>query len=123
MPVEGIQGDAPANAAATLVVRNARIYTQDPQRPACSAIAIRGERIVAVGSDRDMGPHVGKDTRIVDAVGRRVIPGLNDAHLHAIRGGLHYLLELRWDGVASLRTGLAIREDPARGSPSANTDG
>jgi hypothetical protein len=58
---------------------------------------------------------VGPATRVVDALGRRVIPGLNDSHLHVIRGGLNYLLELRWDGLPSLRQGLAmLREQAAR---------
>lgn len=52
---------------------------------------------------------------MVDALGRRVIPGLNDSHVHVIRGGLNYVLELRWDGVPTLRQALAmLREQAAR---------
>jgi predicted amidohydrolase YtcJ len=51
---------------------------------------------------------------VVDVGGRRVVPGLNDSHLHAIRGGLMFNLELRWDGVDSLARGLEmIREQPS----------
>lgn len=50
---------------------------------------------------------------MVDALGRRVVPGLNDAHLHVIRSGLDYVLELRWDGVPSLRQALAMLREQA----------
>jgi predicted amidohydrolase YtcJ len=53
----------------------------------------------------------------VDAGGRRVIPGLNDSHLHAIRGGLQYNLELRWDGVDSLQLGLEMIHEQAKRTP------
>ncbi|WP_033824273.1 amidohydrolase family protein, partial [Kitasatospora sp. MBT63] len=56
-------------------------------------------------------------TRVVDALGRRAVPGLNDAHLHVIRGGLNYVLELRWDGVPTLRQALAMLRDQAERTP------
>ncbi|MGY1582085.1 amidohydrolase [Streptomyces sp. MN13] len=114
MPVGGLVPHA-ADDAADLVVRNAKIHTGDPGRPQAQAVAVRDGRVTAVGDDRDMAAHVGAGTKVVDALGRRVIPGLNDAHLHVIRGGLNYVLELRWDGVRSLRQGLAmLREQAAR---------
>jgi predicted amidohydrolase YtcJ len=61
-----------------------------------------------------MAGRIGPGTRVVDALGRRVIPGLNDSHMHVIRGGVNYLLELRWDGVRSLGTGLRIRDQAER---------
>ncbi|MFF3848216.1 amidohydrolase [Streptomyces sp. NPDC002328] len=115
MPVRGLVPRAAADHAAELVVRNARIHTQDPRRPQAEALAVRGGVVTAVGDDRDMAAHTGPHTRVVDALGRRVVPGLNDAHLHVIRGGLNYVLELRWDGVPTLRQGLAmLREQAAR---------
>jgi predicted amidohydrolase YtcJ len=54
---------------------------------------------------------------VVDAGGLRVIPGLNDSHLHAIRGGLHFNLELRWDGVDSLARGLEMIREQADRTP------
>ncbi|MGW2407936.1 amidohydrolase [Streptomyces sp. NPDC001739] len=114
MPVGGLVPRATDNAA-DLVVRNAKIHTQDPVRPQAEAIAIRDGVITVVGDDNDVASHVGPDTKVVDAVGRRMVPGLNDAHLHVIRGGLNYVLELRWDGVPTLRQGLAmLREQAAR---------
>ncbi|MDP4500620.1 amidohydrolase [Nonomuraea turcica] len=117
MPVAGVI-PAPGSddrQIADLIVRNAKVFTGDPRKPVVSAIAVRGGRITALGEDGDIAEHVGARTRVVDALGRRLIPGLNDSHLHVIRGGLNYVLELRWDGVRSLRQALAmLREQAAR---------
>ncbi|MEU6226366.1 amidohydrolase [Streptomyces sp. NPDC047042] len=114
MPVGGLIPRA-TDDAADLVVRNAKIHTGDPRLPQAEAIAIRDGVITTVGGDKDVAGQVGSATRVVDALGRRMIPGLNDSHLHVIRGGLNYVLELRWDGVRSLRQGLAmLREQAAR---------
>ncbi|MGW3566400.1 amidohydrolase [Streptomyces sp. NPDC000941] len=114
MPVGGLVPHA-ADDAADLIVRNAKIYTGDTGRPHAGALAIRDGLVTAVGDDAEVAPFVGPATTVVDAVGRRVIPGLNDAHLHVIRGGLNYVLELRWDGVPTLRQALAmLREQAAR---------
>nr|WP_261399236.1 amidohydrolase [Streptomyces misionensis] len=114
MPVGGLIPRA-TDDAADLIVRNAKIHTGDPRLPQAEAIAIRDGVITTVGADKDVADQVGPATRVIDALGRRVIPGLNDAHLHVIRGGLNYVLELRWDGVRSLREGLAmLREQAAR---------
>ncbi|MGW1545140.1 amidohydrolase [Streptomyces sp. NPDC002309] len=105
----------PTASVADLVVRNAKLYTGDPRRPQASGVAIKDGRVLLVGDDDDIQPTVGPRTRVVDALGRRVIPGLNDSHLHVIRGGLNYVMELRWDGVPTLRQGLAmLREQAAR---------
>jgi predicted amidohydrolase YtcJ len=114
MLVGGLVPRATDNAA-DLVVRNAKIHTGDPVRPQAEAIAIRDGVITVVGDDNDVASHVGPATKVVDALGRRMVPGLNDSHLHVIRGGLNYVLELRWDGVPTLRQGLAmLREQVAR---------
>ena len=120
MPVAGMQ---PSDTAATpaapadLVVRNAKVYTGDPANPSASAVAIRDGVFVAVGDDATVAPHIGPRTRIVDAVGRRAIPGLNDSHTHVIRGGNNYLLELRWDGVPSLAIALRMLREQAERTP------
>ncbi|MFB6713122.1 amidohydrolase [Streptomyces sp. NPDC056237] len=116
MPVGGLVPRATENAA-DLVVRNAKIHTGDPSRPAAQAIAVRDGRVLAVGDDHDMGRHLGPATRVVDALGRRMVPGLNDSHLHVIRGGLNYVLELRWDGVPTLREGLSLLREQAARTP------
>ena len=103
MPVLGVPRLAGANESADLVVRNARVFTNDPHRPDATCVAVRSGRITVVGGEADVDGVIGASTRVIDALGRRVIPGLNDSHLHVIRGGLHYLLELRWDGVPVTR--------------------
>ncbi|BBC32186.1 putative N-substituted formamide deformylase [Streptomyces graminofaciens] len=107
----------PVDDPADLVVRNAKIHTGDPGRPAAEAIAVRDGVVTALGDDRDMAPLTGPATEVVDALGRRVVPGLNDSHLHVIRGGLNYVLELRWDGVPTLRRALAMLREQAGRTP------
>ncbi|MFF3002531.1 amidohydrolase [Kitasatospora sp. NPDC057940] len=114
IPVGGLVPRAVEDAA-DIVVRNAKIHTGDARRLEAGALAIRDGVITVVGDDPDVAPVIGPSTVVVDALGRRVVPGLNDAHLHVIRGGLNYVLELRWDGVTSLRRALAmLREQAAR---------
>ncbi|MFD9903523.1 amidohydrolase [Streptomyces sp. NPDC059063] len=118
MPVAGVVPAArQEDAQADLLVRNAKVFTGDPGRPEARAVAIRGGKVAALGDDHDLAHLVGPGTKVVDALGRRVIPGLNDSHLHVIRGGLNYVLELRWDGVRSLRHALALLRDQAARTP------
>ncbi|MFD5432696.1 amidohydrolase [Kitasatospora sp. NPDC127067] len=116
MPVAGIHPGTP-DQPADLVVRNAKVYTNDPHRPRATAVAVRDGLISAVGDDADVAALVGPDTRVVDELGRRAVPGLNDAHLHVIRGGLNYVLELRGDGVPTLRQALAMLRVQAERTP------
>ncbi|MFJ3671071.1 amidohydrolase [Streptomyces sp. NPDC090106] len=114
MPVAGLP-PVSADHVADLVIRNAKIYTGDPARPHADAVAIKDGRVTVLGDDADVAPLISARTRVVDALGRRAVPGLNDSHLHVIRGGLNYVLELRWDGVPTLRQALAmLREQAAR---------
>jgi predicted amidohydrolase YtcJ len=85
-----------------LIIRSARITTLDNQNPQATAVAIAGGRFVAVGSDEDVMRMAEAHTQVIDAKGRRMVPGLIDSHIHVIRGGLNYNLELRWDGIPSL---------------------
>lgn len=103
---------------ADLILLNGRIATQNDRRAFASAVAIRGGRFVAVGEAQDVEPLRGADTQVIDLGRRTVIPGLNDSHLHLIRGGLNYNLELRWDGVPSLADGLRMLREQARRTPS-----
>lgn len=100
---------------ADLVLRNGAILTMDPALPRASALAIRGERIVAVGGDGEMDRHVGPGTRQLDLKGRTVIPGLIDTHIHAIRGGQTYAFETYWYDAPSLAEALdRLSRDAAR---------
>jgi predicted amidohydrolase YtcJ len=100
---------------ADLVLRNARITTLAPGSPDAHAIAMQAGRITAF--DDAALASIGPRTRVVDAGRRRVIPGLNDSHLHVIRAGLNYHLELRWDGVPSLADALRRLKDQAERTP------
>ncbi len=117
MPVGGLARKEDAENPADVIVRNGKVFTGDPNRPQASAVAILDGKVVTVGDDADVAGHVGPATKVVDALGQRVIPGLNDSHLHVIRGGLSYVLELRWDGVPSLRQALAMLREQAGRTP------
>jgi predicted amidohydrolase YtcJ len=117
MPVSGLARKEDAENPADVIVRNGKVFTGDPSRPQASAVAILDGKVVTVGDDADVAGHVGPATKVVDALGQRVIPGLNDSHLHVIRGGLSYVLELRWDGVPSLRQALAMLREQAGRTP------
>jgi predicted amidohydrolase YtcJ len=75
--------------AADIIITNAKIWTVDKVRPRAEALAIVGERIVAVGSAADMDSWHGPQTKVVDAQGRLLLPGFNDAHVHFVDGGDH----------------------------------
>jgi hypothetical protein len=94
------------SSTADLIVMNGHIATQDDRRSFVSAVAIKEGRFLAVGTDKEMMAYKGDTTQVINVGGRTVIPGLNDSHLHLIRGGLNYNLELRWDGVPSLADAL-----------------
>lgn len=104
--------------SAELILLNARIHTVDRARPAARALAIADGRCLAVGDERTVMAHQGPQTRVIDLGGRRVIPGLNDSHLHLIRGGLNYNLELRWEGLPSLADALRLLREQAARTPS-----
>ena len=79
----GVSGGQPAD----VVIVNGRVWTVDPSRPEAEAVAIVGDRIVAVGARADVEKRRGPNTRVVDAGGRFVMPGFNDAHVHLMTGG------------------------------------
>jgi predicted amidohydrolase YtcJ len=98
-----------------LILHNGQITTLDPKRPEATNLAVKDGRITGVDDAEEY--QRGPNTKVIDLKGRRVIPGLNDSHLHVIRGGLNYNMELRWDGVPSLADGLRMLEEQARRTP------
>jgi len=118
-PITAARAPTPPGTAgsADLILRNGRIFTGDPARPQAAALAVSAGRITAVGNEADIAALAGPGTRVVDALGRRVIPGLNDSHIHLIRGGVNYLLELRWDGVPALSLALRMLREQAEHTP------
>ena len=98
-----------------LLLYNGRVTTLDPKYPEANNIAIKDGRIVGVDDAEEYQPR--PNTKVIDLKGRRVIPGLNDSHLHVIRGGLNYNMELRWDGVPSLADALQMLKEQAQRTP------
>lgn len=117
LPVAATGAARAQASSADLVLRNGRITTMDPARPEASALAIRDGVFVAVGDEQDVAPLIGPFTQVIDARGQRVIPGLIDSHTHAIRGGVNYNLEVRWDGVDSLEEALHLLRVQAERTP------
>lgn len=99
------------------ILHNAKVVTLDPARPGATAIAIDDGIVVATGTDAEVLARRSKQTRVIDLGGRTVIPGLNDSHLHAVRGGRFYNTELRWDGVKTLERGLEMISEQAARTP------
>jgi hypothetical protein len=100
-PVNGRAGDSPpsstspetekpvastptgvASIQADIVFRNGTILTMDQERPVEQAIAVRGEEILAIGSEEEISSFIGPDTRVVDLQGRTLMPGFIDSHSH-----------------------------------------
>src|SRR5271157_464523 len=102
-------------AAADLILHNGRVTTLDPDRPEAGEVAVKDGYIVGVGNAGAFPRS--PDTPVIDLHGRRVIPGLYDSHLHLIRGGLNYNMELRWDGVPSLADALRMLREQSRRTP------
>jgi len=98
-----------------LIIHNARITTLDTKHPEATNVAVKDGRVIGVGDAQEYKPTSGTKTVYVN--GRRVIPGLNDSHLHVIRGGLNYNMELRWDGVPSLADALRMLKEQAQRTP------
>lgn len=102
---------------ADIIVVNGKVTTMNEAMPEAEAVAITGNRISDLGSNRDMLKKKGKHTRVIDAGGRRVIPGLFDSHLHVIRAGRFYNAELRWDAVPTLAYALQLLREQAERTP------
>src|SRR6476661_7481355 len=91
-----------------LILHRGLFTTLDRGNPTASAVAIKDGVFVAVGHDSEVMKLAGSSTRVIDLKGKRVLPGLIDNHLHIIRGGLNFNLELRWDGVRSLADAMSM---------------
>ncbi|NJK89310.1 MAG: amidohydrolase family protein, partial [Myxococcales bacterium] len=105
---------------ADLILVGGKLWTQDPSHPEAEGIAIRGEHILSIGDADAVLNYRGAHTQVIDLGGRRVVPGLNDSHMHPTRGGRFYTAELRWDGVTSLERGLDMIAQQAKVTPPAS---
>jgi len=99
-----------------LIVHNARIATNGVPS-FVEAIAISDGKVTATGGNEEILRLRGAATKVINGRRRTVIPGLNDSHMHPIRGGLNYNLELRWDGVPSLADALRMLKEQAARTP------
>ena len=95
------------NDPADLILRNGKIVTMDDRWPQVSALAVKGDRISAVGSDRDMLRYIGTETQVIDLKGMLAIPGFIEGHGHFYSLGASLMeLELRnaenWDAIITL---------------------
>ncbi|MBI3048938.1 MAG: amidohydrolase [Acidobacteria bacterium] len=92
--------------APDLILTNGKIVTVDERFTIAQGVAVRGDRIVVVGSSQDIARLAGPNTRRIDLRGRTVLPGLIDNHMHLLRYGTTWMYEVRWDGVESRREAL-----------------
>jgi predicted amidohydrolase YtcJ len=106
-----------AHAQADLILTNGKIATMVKDGEFVEAIAIKDGKIAATGTNAKVLKLKRADTQVIDAQGRTVIPGLNDSHTHAIRAGLNYNMELRWDGVTSLKRAMEMLKEQAARTP------
>jgi len=102
--------------SAETIIHNAKIATNGVPS-FVEAVAIGNGKIIGTGKNDEILRQRGPETKVIDGKGRTVIPGLNDSHMHPIRGGLNYNMELRWDGVSSLADALRMLKEQAARTP------
>ena len=108
------QQPVPGAGAADLIFSNGKVVTVDDRFTIAQAIAVKSDRIVAVGSSQEITKLAGPGTRSIDLRGRTVVPGLIDNHLHLLRAGNTWELELRWDGVYSRKQAIDMLRTRAK---------
>jgi predicted amidohydrolase YtcJ len=102
---------------ARMILMNGKFATLDPAKPQATAVAIKDGVFEAVGGDDEIMKLADADTKVINLEKHTVIPGLNDSHTHVIRGGLHYNMELRWEGVPSVADALRMLKEQADRTP------
>src|SRR5258705_11718737 len=106
-----------ASAPADVLLHHGKVATLDRSNPTATAVAIRDGKFLRVGADADVLALAGPATKIIDLKGRHVLPGLIDNHLHIIRGGLNFNMELRWDGVRTLADAMDMLKRQIAATP------
>ncbi|WP_300491480.1 amidohydrolase [Flavobacterium sp.] len=102
---------------ADLILFNGKVHSFNSETPNSTAVAIKDGKFIAVGSDSAVMEFASETTQVIDLLQKRVVPGINDSHIHLIRGGLNYNLELRWDGVPSLADALRMLKEQVDRTP------
>jgi predicted amidohydrolase YtcJ/pimeloyl-ACP methyl ester carboxylesterase len=105
-----------AQHPADLIIYNGKIATMVKPGEFKQAIAIQNGLVLATGDSKNI-MHDYNAVKKIDAGGRTIIPGLNDSHMHAIREGLNYNMELRWDGVKTLKRAMEMLKEQAARTP------
>ena len=100
--------------APDIILNNGKIITVDARFSIAQAVAVRGEHIIAVGTNKEIVALAGPDTRIIDLKGRSVIPGLIDNHGHVMEEGPFWQLELRLDGIETRAEALQMIREHAK---------
>jgi predicted amidohydrolase YtcJ len=93
---------------ADIILTNGKIITVDAQFSIAQAVAVRGDRIIAVGSTQDITRLAGPNTRRIDLRGRSVVPGFIDNHAHFQEEGAYWTIELRFDGIDSRKQAMEM---------------
>ena len=104
------------SAGAALIVYHAKITTQTAAQPEASALAVKAGRIYAVGADNEILSLKDSHTKLIDADGRRLIPGLEDSHMHPLNEK-NFTSKVRWDNVPTLKRALEMLTEQAARTP------
>ncbi len=102
---------------ADIILFNGKVHSFNSETPNSTAVAIKDGKFIAVGTDSAVMEFASEATQMIDLLQKRVVPGINDSHIHLIRGGLNYNLELRWDGVPSLADALRMLKEQVDRTP------
>ena len=113
----GLSTIAQSKQSPTLIVFNAKVHTLDNANTIAEAIAVQNGKNIKVGKSSSILKLKTKNTKLVDAKGKTIVPGIFDSHMHIIRGGRFYNTELRWDGVRSLKRALTMLKEQAQRTP------
>lgn len=115
--VQSITAFSQKKALVNLIVFNAKIHTLDNQNSVVEALAVSDGKILKLGKNEVVLKLKSSKTKVIDAKGQTIIPGIFDSHLHVIRGGRFYNTELRWDGVRTLKRALEMLKEQAQRTP------
>ncbi len=105
------------NSGADLVVINAKVITLDSSNRQAQAVAVKSGKFIKVGSNTEIQTLIQPDTKVIDANGKTLIPGLNDAHIHMVRAGMYWKYEVRLDEATSIPEILQLIGERAQKTP------
>ncbi len=113
----GSQESTTTTDGADMILINGKIAQGTTEDAFAEAVAIKDGIFQAVGKNDEILRQKASNTQVIDLKGHTVIPGLNDSHTHVVRAGLNYNMELRWDGVTSLKKAMEMLKEQAARTP------